>query len=97
MMPPSVKREEGKVVSSEVMDKLVELVTAAFGLVAALAWNTAIQELFTIIFPERGDLIAKFLYAIVITVIVVLVTIRLGRLAEQAKERERGLLDRLRE
>jgi hypothetical protein len=46
---------------------------------------------------REGDLIAKFLYAIVITVIVVLVTIRLGWLAEQAKERERGLLDRLRE
>jgi hypothetical protein len=30
-------------------------------------------------------------------VIVVFVTIRLGRLAEQAKEREKGLLDRLRE
>lgn len=83
--------------SSEVLDKLVELITAAFGLVAALAWNTAIQELFNVIFPETGDLIAKFLYAIIVTVIVVFVTIRLGRLAEQAKERERGLLDRLRE
>jgi hypothetical protein len=41
-----------------------------------------------------GDLIAKFLYAVVVTVIAVFVTIRLGRLAEQAKERERGLLDR---
>ena len=82
--------------SSEVLDKLVELITAAFGLVAALAWNTAIQELFTVIFPEAGDLIAKFLYAVVVTVIVVVITIRLGRLAEQAKERERGFLDRLR-
>ena len=42
-MPPSVKREEGEVVSSEVMDGLAELITAAFGLVAALAWNIAIQ------------------------------------------------------
>ena len=83
--------------SSEVLDKLVELVTAAFGLVAALAWNTAIQELFSIVFSETGDLVAKFLYAITVTVIVVFVTIRLGRLAEQAKERERGLLNRLRE
>lgn len=83
--------------SSEVLDKLVELITAAFGLVAALAWNTAIQELFSAIFPEAGDLIAKFLYAVAVTVIVVFVTIRLGRLAERAKEQERGLLDRLRE
>ena len=83
--------------SSEVLDKLVELVTAAFGLVAALAWNTAIQELFTMIFPQSGDLIAKFLYAVTVTVIVVFVTIRLGRLAEQAKEREKSLVNRLRQ
>jgi Family of unknown function (DUF5654) len=84
-------------VSSEVLDKLVELITAAFGLVAALAWNTAIQALFAAIFPEAGDLIAKFLYAVVVTVIIVIVTIRLGRLAERIKEQERGLLNRLRE
>jgi uncharacterized protein DUF5654 len=84
-------------VSREVLDKLVELITAAFGLVAALAWNTAIQELFAVIFPEAGDLIAKFLYAIVVTMIVVLVTIRLGRMAAQAKERERGWFGRSRE
>ena len=55
MMPPSAKREEGEVVSSEVMDGLVELITAAaFGLVAALAWNIAIQELFTLLFPQTG-------------------------------------------
>jgi preprotein translocase subunit SecE len=74
-----------------------ELITAAFGLVAALAWNTAIQELFTVIFPEAGDLIAKFLYVVVVTVIIVFVTIRLGRLAERLKEQERGLMNRLRQ
>ncbi len=80
--------------SSEVLDKLVELMTAAFGLVAALAWNTAIQALFALVFPEAGDLIAKFLYAITVTIIVVFVTIRLGRLAEQAKQREGEVLGR---
>src|ERR687894_1013668 len=89
--------ERGALVSSEVLDKLMELVTAAFGLVAALAWNTAIQELFTMIYPQSGDLIAKFIYAITVTVIVVFVTIRLGRLAEQAKEREKSLVNRLRQ
>jgi hypothetical protein len=90
MMLLSAIWEEGEVMSSEVLDKLVELITAAFGLVAALAWNTAIQELFNVVFHQAGDLIAKFMYAVVVTAIVVFVTIRLGRLAEQAKERERG-------
>jgi Family of unknown function (DUF5654) len=76
--------------TSEVLEKIVQLMTAAFGLVAALAWNTAIQELFTLIFGDAGNLAAKFLYAILVTVIVVIVTIRLGRLAEQLKRDEAG-------
>jgi hypothetical protein len=74
--------------TSEVLEKIVQLLTAAFGLVAALAWNTAIQQLFTRIFGDAGDLAAKFLYAVVVTVIVVFVTIRLGRLAERLKQDE---------
>jgi hypothetical protein len=74
--------------TSEVLEKIVQLLTAAFGLVAALAWNTAIQELFTRIFGNSSDLAAKFLYAVVVTVIVVFVTIRLGRLAERLKQDE---------
>jgi uncharacterized protein DUF5654 len=54
MMLLSAIWEEGELMSSEVLDKLVELITAAFGLVAALAWNTAIQELFNGVFPRRG-------------------------------------------
>ncbi|CAN5711546.1 hypothetical protein BH24ACT22_BH24ACT22_20060 [soil metagenome] len=74
--------------SSEVLDKILQLMTAAFGLVAALAWNDAIQELFTTIFGEAGSLAAKFFYAALITVIVVVVTIRLGRLSDRIKKDE---------
>lgn len=74
--------------TSEVLDKVVQLMTAAFGLVAALAWNSAIQELFTLIFGDAGNLAAKFFYAVVVTAIVVFVTIRLGRLAERIKSDE---------
>ncbi len=74
--------------TSEVMDKIIQLMTAAFGLVAALAWNTAIQALFTRIFGDAGDLAAKFFYAVVVTLVVVFVTIRLGRLSERIKKDE---------
>lgn len=74
--------------TSEVLDKIVQLMTAAFGLVAALAWNEAIQTLFTEIFGEAGGLAAKFFYAVVITVVVVFVTIRLGRLSDRIKKDE---------
>lgn len=37
----------------EVVDKLAALITAAFGLVAALAWNGAIQAVFKEVFGTR--------------------------------------------
>lgn len=76
--------------SREILDNMVQLMTAAFGLVAALAWNAAIQALFDALLPGAGDLAAKFLYAIVVTVAAVLVTIRLTRLSERLKREEEG-------
>jgi hypothetical protein len=40
--------------TSEVLDKFAQLITTALGLVAALAWNTAIQNLFDRVFGEAG-------------------------------------------
>jgi uncharacterized membrane protein len=75
--------------TSEVLDKIVQLMMAAFGLVAALAWNEAIQGLFTAIFGEAGNLYAKFFYAILVTAIVVFATIRLGKLSDRIKKDEK--------
>lgn len=65
----------------EVLEKLTQLVTAAFGLVAALAWNDAIKSLFS----EGGALeflsvSGQWAYAVLVTVVAVAVTIYLGRL-----------------
>jgi hypothetical protein len=70
---------------SEVVEKIAALLTAAFGLVAALAWNGAIQAIFAEVFGEAGNITAMLAYAIVVTVIAVLVTIWIGRVAEKAK------------
>ena len=42
--------------SLDVIDKLSALITAAFGLVAALAWNSAIQEIFKEVFGEQSSI-----------------------------------------
>jgi hypothetical protein len=76
--------------SKEVLDTIITLMTTAFGLVAALAWNEAIQALFAALLPQGGDLAAKFLYAVTVTVIVVFVTVRLGRLAERLGVEKEG-------
>jgi uncharacterized membrane protein len=83
--------------SSEILDKFSELITTALGLVAALAWNAAIQQLFTQLFGEAGGVLAaKFFYAILVTLIVIFATMAIARAAERAKrieaERDKGLL-----
>lgn len=73
---------------AEVIEKLAALVTAAFGLVAALAWNGAIQELFELLFGEQSTLIAMFAYAVIVTVIAVIAVILISRAAAKAKGEE---------
>ena len=83
--------------TAEVLDKFAELITVALGLVAALAWNTAIQNLFTTIFGEAGGaLVGQFIYAIIITLVVIFATISVGRAAERARlaEERRRLEER---
>lgn len=64
-----------------ILKKTLELMTSAFALVAALAWNDAIQSLFLKIFGPTSSLIAKFIYALLITAVVVIVAVRLSRLS----------------
>ena len=74
---------------SEVIDKLAALVTAAFGLVAALAWNGAIQAVFKAVFGTAESVPAMLTYAVLVTLIAVLVTIWIGRVASRAKTEKR--------
>ncbi len=72
--------------TTDVIDKMAALITAAFGLVAALAWNSAIQALFKEYFGPQTTIPAMLVYAVVVTVIAVLATLWIGRIAARAKE-----------
>ena len=72
---------------SEVIEKIAALVTAAFGLIAALAWNGAIQAIFKKVFGTAEGIGSMLTYAIVVTIIAVLVTIWIGRVSERAKSK----------
>jgi hypothetical protein len=74
----------------EVLTKMSELATAGFGLVAALAWNDAIQSLFKEIFGTQSAVWAKFAYAVIVTALVVLVIIKLGNILNKLKENNNG-------
>ena len=68
--------------SREVVATMISLASAAFGVVAALAWNTAITEAFTKwLGTSAGKIGALFVYAVVVTLIGVVVIVMLGRLA----------------
>lgn len=76
----------------EILEKMNTLATAGLGLVAALAWNDAIQSLFNKFLHESSGLWAKFVYAIIITAIIVLITYNLSKVInklEGNKDEER--------
>lgn len=66
-----------------VLNTMTQLVTAAFGLVAALAWNEAVQELFKLYLSDGDSLPAKIWYAVLVTLIAVIVGLWLGKLKEK--------------
>lgn len=67
----------------EVIKQIAALITAAFGLVAALAWNSAIQEVFRVFFGEESGLWAMISYAVIVTIIAVAVTLLMGKVSEK--------------
>ncbi len=70
-----------------VLRRTYDLLTAAFSFVAALAWNDAIQSFFLAIFGPSNTLIAKFLYALILTVLIVWFGSRLARITRKAEQR----------
>jgi uncharacterized membrane protein len=64
----------------ELRSKILTFVGGAFGLVAGLAWNDAVKELIQYLYPLQTNTVrAKFIYAILITLIVVLIITYLER------------------
>ena len=71
--------------SVAVQEKSIALILGGFGLVAALAWNEAIKSLFENLFEDKGSIIGKFTYAAIITIIVVVVSMRLQKSSDKNK------------
>jgi uncharacterized BrkB/YihY/UPF0761 family membrane protein len=66
-----------------IMQSCIALASAALGLVAALAWNDAIKALMKEIWGENEGLAALFTYAILATVIAVVVVLVLANIASK--------------
>jgi hypothetical protein len=80
-------KKEGSRLKKEFLKTMIQLATAAFGLVAALAWNEAIQSIIARLVPENGTGISsKVTYAFVVTVIAVGVTYLLGKMLQDEED-----------
>ena len=64
----------------EAIEKLTTLIVSAFGLVAALAWNDAIRSAIQNSFLSSYG---PWVYAVVITILAVVITIWIGKLGEK--------------
>ena len=64
-----------------IMDTILGLITTAFAFVAGLAWNDAIQKLIEEFVGTGSALSSLFTYAIIVTIIAVIVTVLLARFA----------------
>lgn len=64
-----------------VREQTVGYIVAALSLVAGLAWNDAIKALITYFFPldDANGILAKFVYAGLMTIVVVLLTMIVKR------------------
>jgi uncharacterized membrane protein YidH (DUF202 family) len=67
----------------EIVEKLSSLIIAAFGLVAALAWNGAIQAIFKELFGTAEGVIPMIVYALVVTVVAVVATVWVAKVVEK--------------
>jgi len=70
--------------SREFVATMIALASSAFGVVAALAWNSAITTWFTSAFGAQATapkVSALFAYAVIATLVGVVVIVILGRLA----------------
>jgi hypothetical protein len=75
---------------TQVIEMTAALMTAAFGLLAALAWNGAISWAVTQ-FLGKDEGLGLFVYAILVTILAVVMTLLIARLAAKAKEADAKL------
>lgn len=72
---------------AELIKQMVTLSTSGFGLVAALAWNSLIQEVVNTYIkkwlPGNSGLISLLIYALIVTILAVVVTMQLSKLSNR--------------
>ncbi len=69
--------------NKQVLSQSFSLIASAFVLIAALAWNDLIKDTVTRYLNAGSGLISRLIYALIVTIIAVIVTTRLNKLSER--------------
>jgi hypothetical protein len=72
-------KEQADQVRKQVVGTISTLMTVAFGLIAALAWNDAIKAIIATLIPKGNGITGLLIYAIVITIVAVVATILIAK------------------
>lgn len=87
--------ESAKELPAAVIKNMISLATSGFGLVVALAWNEVIKKTIeNYVDPylgKGGGLISMIIYAVVITLLAVIVTMQLGQLQKKFEDIQKKL------
>lgn len=83
--------------TKEFIQKFAALITGAFSLLAALAWNDAIKEIIQKYISPGSDLISMIIYAIVVTIIAVIISSYINMLSEKIVKREEKLINQIKQ
>lgn len=85
-MSSKKKKSNNKKLHIEIVKQMLTLATSGFGLVAALAWNSVIQEFVNSYvkkwLPTGGGIASLLIYAIAITILAVFITLQLSKLLD---------------
>lgn len=87
---PNNSRNKSKKLHQELAKQMLALATSGFGLVAALAWNSLIQEFVNSyvkkFLPDGSGIISLLIYALVVTGLAVFITYQLSKISEKLQD-----------
>lgn len=81
-----VENTKAKDIKTEFIGRIVIIIIAGLGLISVLAWDEALKDLYGKIVKNSDSLFGKFGYALIITLISVVVSIILGRIFMKDKK-----------
>jgi hypothetical protein len=73
---------------------MISLATVAFGLIAAGAWNKFISDAIALFLKPGSGVLAELIYAVIITIVAIVVVQSLAKLADQESSFTQRVLHR---